>query len=219
MQLSEAHFRAHDWIRRGFSPGARKRRREIFIRSVGLREGMKVLDLGGVPAAWYEIPFPLDVTLLNLPGSVEQAAPGSHHRFSYVEGDACDVRYPDHAFDVVFSNSVIEHVGGPEKRKAFAREVRRLGRAYWVQTPSIWFPLEVHCGVPFWWFLPSSVRGKLLARWRERRPAWTEMVAGTDIVQLSELRALFPGSALYHERSMGLPKSYAAHTAAPRAPG
>ncbi|WP_255695553.1 methyltransferase domain-containing protein [Rhodohalobacter sp. 614A] len=57
-------------------------------------------------------------------------------QFQYVQGDALDMHmFEDKSFDVVFSNSVIEHVGSFENQRRFADEVRRVGKAYWVQTP------------------------------------------------------------------------------------
>jgi hypothetical protein len=43
---------------------------------------------------------------------------------------------------LVFSNSDIEHVGPREAQAQFAREVARVGRGYWVQTPNRYFPIE-----------------------------------------------------------------------------
>ena len=103
---------------------------------------------------------------LDLPGSIKKTA-ASRHNLRYIEGDGCNVEgIADQSFDFVFSNSVIEHVGGPERRRAFANEIRRIGRSYWVQTPSIWFPIEAHNGMQFWWFYPQSVRRALIAGWR-----------------------------------------------------
>ena len=82
-------------------------------------------------------------TRRRLPGEFEiLQSPGlRHHTFHVIEGDACSVeQFGDRSFDLVFSNSVIEHVGPPAKQAEFAHEVLRLGRSYWVQTPSKWFP-------------------------------------------------------------------------------
>ena len=146
----------------------------LYIRLMGIREGMSILDLGGLPGIWQSVSERLDLTLLNLPGSVDRDL-SSHHTIRYVEGDACCVaEFGERAFDTVFSNSVIEHVGSVENQEAFAAEVRRLGKSYWVQTPAKWFPIEAHCGMPLWWFYPHWLRNRLLKSWRRKLPEWTK---------------------------------------------
>jgi len=102
-------------------------------------------------------------------------------------------------FDLVFSNSVIEHVGNKTNRKAFANEIRRLSKSYWIQAPYKYFPIEAHCGMPFWWFYPKKVRLFFLERWRKKLPAWTNMVEGTDIVSAKEIKELFPEARIIME--------------------
>jgi ubiquinone/menaquinone biosynthesis C-methylase UbiE len=193
-----------------FQRWARKRRMERFLQIHQIGPGERVLDLGGTPTIWNNVPVALNITILNLPPIV-CAQQRSHHFFEYVEGDACDVRdFENRSFAFVFSNSVIEHVGDFEKRAAFAREVRRLGRSYWVQTPCRWFPIEPHCGMPFWWFYPQWLRRLFIERWREKLPAWTEMVDGTTVVSKKELQSLFPEATVLVERVLGMPKSLVA---------
>jgi hypothetical protein len=130
-----------------------------------------------------------------------------------VEGDACDLGsvFADGTFDIVFSNSVVEHVGDHERRAAFAREVRRLGRAYWVQTPSDRFPIEAHTGVPYYFRLPEFARKALERRWHQKLPAWTDFIRGTCVVSRGEMLDLFPGAELYVEKKLLLEKSYACY--------
>ena len=97
----------------------------------------RILDVGGSPEIWRLLPVPetTRVVLLNMPRadeSGESAAAG----LAYVHGDGCYLPFADQSFDIVFSNSVIEHVGGPEAQRRFAWEIRRTGRGYWVQTPN-----------------------------------------------------------------------------------
>jgi hypothetical protein len=172
---------------------------------------MSILDLGGQPMIWDSVPHLLHLTILNLPG-IAMRQKKSHHQIEYVEGDACEVvQFKGRSFDLIFSNSVIEHVGPAEKQAAFAREVRRLGRSYWVQTPSKWFPIEAHCGMPFWWFYPPSLRSYFIRRWRIKLPDWTEMVEGARVLTKSELRTLFPEATIVVETMLGFPKSYIAY--------
>lgn len=191
-----------------FAARTRRRRMANFCAVMNIREGMRVLDLGGQPNIWDDVPAKLDITILNLEGIARTTYP-SQHKIEYVVGDACRVTaYEAGDFDLVFSNSVIEHVGGVAQRQAFAAEVHRLGPAYWVQTPAIHFPIEAHTGMPFWWHYPAGLREKLIEKWRHDLPDWTEMVEGTDIVSRAELKALFPDAKLLTERVMGIPKSF-----------
>jgi len=182
-----------------------------FSALMGIREGMSVLDLGGSPMIWESVPTSLDITILNLP-SVVFVNTASHHKFRFVEGDACSVASFDKGqFECVFSNSVIEHVGPAEKQADFAREVRRLGKSYWVQTPSKWFPIEAHCGMPFWWFYPVKLQQYFIERWRKKLPAWTEMVEETRVLTRTDLQQLFPEATIRVEFFTGIPKSYIAY--------
>jgi hypothetical protein len=88
---------------------------------------------------------------------------------------------------------VIEHVGPPPKQAEFAREVIRLGRSYWVQTPSKWFPIEVHSGMPFYWFYPEWLRAALFRNWRKRLPAWwASYMDATRVLSRHRMSELFP---------------------------
>lgn len=204
-----------------FSYLARRRRMQRFVRLMEIKPGTRVLDLGGHPFIWENVEVPLDVTMLNLPGAIPQAdldtthSPGTNgHSFHHIEGDACDVhQFPDFSFDVVFSNSVIEHVGPEDKQEQFAREVMRLGKSYWVQTPSPWFPIEAHSGLPFYWFYPEWFRSWLLQKSRKKHPAWwTDYIATTRVLPHRRMKELFPSARIRVEFLFGLPKSYVAYS-------
>ncbi len=191
----------------------RNRRSAWFARTMNLKPGMKVIDLGGSRMIWQFIDTPLDITLLNISYDYEIATPTSrvsHHKFTVIRGDACKTDLPSQSFDLAFSNSVIEHVGSRERRAAFAMQARRLAPKYWVQTPAKYFPIEAHTGMPFWWYYPESVRQRLIKKWRQELPDWTEMVEGTTLVERSELQEIFPDAAIFTERALGIVKSYAA---------
>ncbi|MCA9216453.1 MAG: methyltransferase domain-containing protein [Planctomycetales bacterium] len=179
-----------------FSNFMRRRRQRKFEKIVQPYPGMRVLDLGGQPHIWDFVSAPLKITCLNLPG-IADVEHQSHHDIEYVTGDACKMpEIEPGQFDFVFSNSVIEHVGDETKRRQFAQEVQRVCPSYWVQTPSILFPIEAHCGMPFWWFYPRAIRSHLMSRWERKLPSWTEMVRTTSIVRAKELKSLFPTGTL-----------------------
>ena len=105
--------------------------------------------------------LPNKITLLNthvVPGPAGQ----SSDTYELVVGDGCKLQYPDQSFDIVFSNSVIEHVGTYARQQAFAAEARRVGRALWIQTPAREFFIEPHLLTPFIHFLPRPLQARLL---------------------------------------------------------
>ena len=189
---------------------ARKKRVQMFIASIALNPHDRVLDLGGSVDTWAMIDIPLNVTILNLPGHTHRKS-AARHNISYVEGDACDVKeFSRGDFDVIFSNSVIEHVGPKDRQLAFAQQVLKFETRYWIQTPAIWFPIEAHCGMPFWWFYPQSWRQHFIRKWRDDLPDWTEMVEHTRCLKHGDLVAMFPEAKITTERLLGIPKSYIA---------
>jgi SAM-dependent methyltransferase len=118
----------------------------------------------------------------------------------FVQADAAaGLPFAEDEFDLVYSSSVIEHVP-PARRKAFASEVRRVGRGWFVQTPALSFPIEPHSLLPFAHWLPVALR----------RPYWRFGVAGDwediSLLSLREMEALF-GSAV-PERIGPLVKSW-----------
>ena len=141
-----------------------------FVRELAITTETRVLDVGGAPETWDLIPVRPRVTLLNTPRTREELA-GARE---WIAGDGCQLPFRDGAFDVVFSNSVIEHVGDLERQRRFASAVARVGRAYWVQTPNRWFPVEQHLLTPFVHWLPHAAQRKLVPRFtvwsaRQRR--------------------------------------------------
>jgi hypothetical protein len=202
------------------SPFFRRRRMRAFTEIVKIKPGTRVLDLGGAPRMWEVVSVPLEITILNLPGSISlrdfencQNPPLRHHIFHFVEGDACNVhQFGERSFDIVFSNSVIEHVGPGPKQAEFAREVLRLGRSYWVQTPSKWFPVEAHSGIPFYWLYPEWLRAALIRSWRKRLPAWwADYIDSTTVLSRRRLAELFPNGRIRVEYFLGFPKSYVSY--------
>jgi SAM-dependent methyltransferase len=196
----------------------RLQRMHAFLQRVRPAPGATVLDLGGTPELWGLLDHRLDVTLLNTDEVRGWGCrPPQANRFHVVAGDACDLeRFGNGSFDVVFSNSLIEHLGGDERLLRFAREVRRVGRSYWVQTPSWLFPIEAHTGLPLYWLYPTPVRGAIARRLDGRYQSfpWYCAMADTRSLSLSELRALFPDASLFTERVAGFTKSWSLYRVA-----
>ncbi len=186
----------------------RERRFKRFCELIGVPPRAKIIDLGGTQYNWELVENDYHITIVNLPGINQKK--NDTEKFHFVVGDATDLSdlFPDKAFDIVFSNSVIEHVGDDTKVERFANEIKRLGKAYWVQTPSKKFPIEPHTGFPFFWYMPISMRKRMLNRWEKKLPAWTKMIRGTRLITEEQMRSLFPDATIYYEKKLGIEKSY-----------
>ncbi len=187
----------------------RESRFRRFCELIELPAGAKIIDLGGTRYNWNIVENDFHVTIVNLP-AINKINEDTE-KLKFVSADATDLSdmFSDKSFDVVFSNSVIEHVGDDKNIEKFANEIKRLGKAYWVQTPSKKFPIEPHTGFPFFWYLPTSIRMKLLDRWEKKLPAWTGMIRGTRLITEEHMKSLFPDANIYYENKLGIfEKSY-----------
>ena len=156
----------------------RRDRQRVLLRAVQLPPGAKIVDLGGTEDLWRLIDHDFHVTLVNLPGFNPPVS--DTDRFTVVQADCCELGpiFQDSSFDLSFSNATIEHVGEECRQARFAAEVRRLAPAYWIETPSPFCPIECHTGIPFYWYLPQSVREAILKDWSRRYPQMGRMAQG-----------------------------------------
>jgi hypothetical protein len=120
---------------------ARRRRNTIFFRLIeSLERPITILDVGGTVEYWRTLDLPGGVAKIVLLNTFPQRASAP---FEVIVGDACDLsRYSDRQFDLVFSNSVIGHVGSFGKQQRMASEIRRVGRYFFLQTPNHGFPVD-----------------------------------------------------------------------------
>jgi hypothetical protein len=189
----------------------RRRRWNLVLRRVPDLGQLRVLDLGGTGSWWASAPVqPRCVTVITL-WDADQSHPG----VTMIEGDAlrADELIGGQEFDLVFSNSLIEHLGGHALRRRFAEVVSRLAPRFVVQTPYRYFPVEPHWMFPGFQFLPVRTRAYIAPRWPlghthgwDARQAANEVMA-TDLLSASEMREYFPDAEIVWERVAGLPKS------------
>jgi hypothetical protein len=188
-----------------------------FAAAFAITGQTRVLDIGGTPDYWDLLPARPRLVLLNTPRARQDLAGAA----SWVAGDGRQLPFRDGAFDVVFSNSVIEHVGDAASQQRFAAEVARVGRAYWVQTPNRWFPVEQHLLTPFVHWLPKAWQRAIVPRfniWQmltrpsaDRREFYVEhYLRDVRLLSCGELQALFPGARVLRERLLGWTKSLVA---------
>jgi SAM-dependent methyltransferase len=180
-----------------FAQRARSARHRQFLALTGATASTRIVDVGCGTLGLRGLAPDLDVTGVDL-------VPRPTYPGPFVQADATRrLPFEDGAFDLAYSSSVVEHLH-PAHRAAFAAELRRVARGWWVQTPASSFPIEPHALLPFAHWLPVGLR----------RPYWRLGAAGgwEDIALLrrGELAALLPGSQVVAERFGPLAKSWIA---------
>lgn len=200
------------------SPLFRRRRFAAFTARIAPAKTDRILDIGGYPGTWTpNPPCGRSIDILNI-HPIDCSSVPSSHGITTVVGNALALPYPDKSFDVVFSNSVIEHVGTWENQLQFAKEANRVGRKLWIQTPAREFFIEPHYIAPFVHWLPKAVQRRVLRYftiwgWIEK-PSPEKIAETVEEIRLltySEMRQLFPDCAIYKERFLGIfTKSYTA---------
>jgi len=200
----------------------RMRYLDDLILSAG-RSGLRLADLGGTRSFW-EMNLPhlrcrnrLErIDLFNLAAEPDGEIDGIP-----VRSQTADIKelkaVPDGAYDIAFSNSALEHTGNFAEQYRAACEIRRISRAFVVQTPNRSFPLEPHFYVPFFNRLPLGLRSGLHQRlrlgWLPPEPDPLRARIDCDQIRLlsrKELRLLFPDARIFNERLLGLVKSFIA---------
>ena len=190
---------------------------KLFFRNFNPEKSITILDVGGTDYFWKESQIPnipgVRITLLNL--HLEKT---THPHIDSIIGDATDMRdFEDGKFDLIFSNSVIEHLYTLENQLKMAREIQRVGRKYFIQTPNKYFPVEAHYAIPLAQYLPKKFLYFLLTKTKVSRfQRWEPHAAQQylDEIRLlnkTEMAQLFPQSKLLKEKVMGMTKSLTAH--------
>ncbi len=191
-------------------------RKKIDGLSRQLNRDIHILDVGGRPEYWENIGHEnvSKIILLNYDEAELQRTGSENNLFEVRVGDARDLSdYDDNSFDLVHSNSVIEHVGGWPDMAAMAREVQRVGKTGWLQTPAYEFPIEPHfrmLGI-HWFGAPTrSSLLRLSRHYRNQNRAARRMHAERiNLLSHRDMHVLFPDCNIWIERII-LAKSYVA---------
>ena len=174
-----------------------------------------ILDIGGTDYYWLALEVDkevkMEITLLN-----PEECTNKNPLFKYVKGDGRDLSlFKENSVDIVFSNSVIEHVGTWEDQKKFANEVKRVAKRYYVQTPNYYFPFEPHFLIIGIHYLPIRLRAFLIRHfnlgWYNKRKSYSDSLKLAESIRLlknRELKYLFPEAIINREKIIGFTKSF-----------
>jgi Methyltransferase domain len=218
LSIPNVRWLADDENPKSFSNQLRARRFRQFEKlTTPLPRPLRILDVGGTNDYWQQRGWAGrdDVQIFSLNLVAEQKR---HDNITPIAGSAIDLsQFDDRSFDVVFSNSVIEHLFTFENQRRMASEIQRVGKAFWVQTPNFWFPLEPHFQVPGWQWLPLDLRIFVIQRWRcgwrgpcPDLPRAKQLVEEVRLLTKRELQTIFPRATLLAESFCGLTKSWTA---------
>ena len=206
-----------------FAASLRKKRFAFFESLISSTPGpLKILDVGGTQWFWEQSDFAsalgrsIEITILNI-----LEIPATKRHIKTIIGDAKNMnQFVDNEFDIVFSNSVIEHVGNYEDQLQMAKEIKRVGKRYFVQTPNFYFPIEPHFLIPFFQFFPLSIQVWLITHIElglyhggkiSSEETAVEMVKSIKLLSKKEVISIFPNANIFEEKVLGITKSFIAY--------
>lgn len=133
---------------------SRERKFATFLKQVAPKPKETILDVGVNDTEYSEtdnylekhFPHPENITAVS-----RESLDDFSKRYPNIKAIIADGRnlpFSDNAFDIAYSNAVIEHVGDREKQLHFLKELFRVSRRGYLTTPNRHFPIEVHTRIP-----------------------------------------------------------------------
>lgn len=196
----------------------REKRFSFFLKKINkLPKPVCILDVGGKTNFWENRDLGgnlnFKITIINIEKEIS-----NYSNIDFVTGNATDLsQFNDKSFDIVHSNSVIEHLYNFNNQSKMASEIIRVGQKYIVQTPNKYFFLEPHYLLPFFQFIPDKLKYLILTKTKlSRLKKWDKNFAKQYIkeirlLSLKEMKELFPNSKIYFEKFLGMNKSFTMH--------
>ena len=196
----------------------REKRFSFFLKKFNkMQKPVSVLDVGGKINFWENRGIAgntnFEITLINIEKEKSQ-----YSNIKTLIGDATDLsQFDDESFDITHSNSVIEHLYNFENQKKMASEIVRVGKKHIVQTPNKYFFIEPHYLLPFFQFVPKKLKYFILTKTKlSRLKKWNKKFAKQYVdeirlLNLKEMKILFPKSKIYFEKFIGMNKSFTIH--------
>lgn len=181
---------------RGLYQRSRERKLALFFELTGLRRGAKILDVGANPNNVNEFENMLErrhaddydvtaVTLINA-APLRRLFPNVR----CIQADGCMLPFRDDAFDTVFSNAVIEHVGSKDQQRRFVWEMVRVAKTGFLTTPNYWFPIEQHMTLPLIHYLPWALRARVIRAFADQ--GRVDYMRQVRLLSARDFRSLFP---------------------------
>lgn len=219
VDLKDISLKPNDYSNPNYLGSQFRKKRFLFFEEKLklLNKPVTILDIGGTVRFWTDENYQhkdVFITIINL-----RPEESPHPNIRAMIGNACDLSmFEDGAFDITFSNSLIEHLYSKDNQIKMAKEAMRVGKNFFIQTPNRYFPIEPHFKFPFFQFLPKGLKIFLQTRTSLINGVMYDKEYAQDIVNeirllsKGEMKELFPKSKLWVERFMGMAKSFVAYS-------
>lgn len=213
-------------LHKKFSSRARSWRAHLFLKELKPKFIDRVLDLGsGNGSYFYQIIKPRkNVFISDINRNLLLQGKKLFGYNTIVLNVEKTLPFQDNYVDVLFCSSLIEHVTGDKSKvitfesnhsfstyaykhqKKLAKEIRRISKSYFVQTPHKYFPIESHTWMPcILIFLPRKIQIQIIIFLNKYWPKKT--YPDWNLLTVSQMKDLFPDAEIHLERSFGFVKS------------
>lgn len=197
----------------------RIRRVKLFYNLCRIQSSTTCLDVGGNLYFWeiarsINLPLPR-LTIVNLyPPSRREKECLQDLNACWLVADGRVLPFPDNSFDIVFCNSVIEHLSSIPNQQRFANEICRVGKQFFVQTPNKGFFVEPHLVTPFIHWFPRSIQQRLIRNYtiwgiitRPTSQQVNHFLNEVNLLGKADLARLFPSANIISEKWIAFDKS------------
>ncbi len=208
-----------------YSLYSRKKRAKIFHSHFNIGPDTTILDLGGGTGNLIDSMIEHKHNVYIADFDKHDLALAKKKGFNIIELDESGrIPIEKNQFDIIFSNSVLEHVtvdkkdvytitdnkefysAAIQRQKLFADEIRAKSDKYYVQTPYKFFILESHSWLPgLIVLLPRKLQIGLI---NFTNKFWVKQtIPDFNLLTYKEMQALFPDAKIIKEKSVFMVKS------------
>lgn len=225
--MSQSRKFVREKIFKKYSQKFKQHRKDLFYKYLTVSSKDRILDFGGYDGSWLAFLIPDKAGELYVADIATQALETANKKYGYktiLLDESGKIPFEDNYFDVIFCNSVIEHVTVDKdeiysiktnkefKEKSLARqkfladEIRRVSKKYFVQTPYRHFIIESHTWFPsFFIYFPRTFQIKLI---QFLSKYWVKSsTPDVNLLTVSDMSRLFPDAEIIQEKSFFMTKS------------
>ncbi len=208
-----------------YSTNARAKRTRIFKSFFAITDTTRILDLGGGDGKMISSMGLNNKNIYVADFDKEALRLASERGLNIVQLDESGkIPCAKNEYDIIFSNSVIEHVtvdkedvykiknqkafkeAAWQRQKYFASEIQAKCDKYYVQTPYKYFIIESHSWLPIIIVLvPRKVQIAMIRFFNKFWPKQTS--PDWNLLTAKEMQLLFPGAKIVKEKSFFMTKS------------